>query len=1220
MSNNLENVYTGIRPMRGKFFCLNVFSTLRFHRAFSLLSFFSLIINLLLNPAFVYAASSPWTQTDWSGGSGQTAWSDTAKFDSSSNINTASTSGQATISIDEKLNNTTFTTNNTSWSVAAVPPSGWVEVPANSTYSTSNFLVMKYEAKCAATSDLTTGLTSPNSGSNTYSDSGTNCISGSSKAVVSVASGYPIANITQSTSSTRCTNVTLNSNASHLITNNEWMTIARNAEAQNSNWTNGTVGSGALFSGHNDNSPTTALVASSDDSNGYSGTGNSASSGQKRTLTLSNSAVIWDFSGNIFEWLSDTITDQANQPDSGTHAGSFGSTQFTALTGYGTLSYDAIRPANSSYNSSQGMGIIYHCDTCSSNATTYALVRSAHWASTTQAGAFTLALDTTPSTSVSYLGFRCASNAVNISQTYSSSSGRSGGGDTVAVGSISDAKLYQSVNVGDTSTYGFSAYVYDNTSGSEGGTVSSSIAQLYYNGAAVSTAYTNIGSGWWKLSGTITGVASSVDAGLLVKAGKTVKVDDFSLGNYYSSGTLTSSIFDSGQGSNWGTLTYTATTPSNTSVTVKARTSNDSGMSGATAFSSCNAITSASDISSNNCVTDTHRYIQYQLALSTTSVTDSTPTFSDISITFEVSDATAPSISLTALSPDPSTDSTPTLSGTATESIGTVSNVQFQIDSTSGSWSSCTADDASFDEASETFTCTSSALSDGSHTMYVRATDSNGNTTGSGSESSDSFTIDTTTPVSIDLDSPGNNSYTNSERPIFRWKATTDATAGLSKYVLEIDNPSIGSSQPSGDFTIDNIPTSRTTDYETNKYLIHYENFSDSDSTNNYISIYTKSHSDWGDSENDGKLREGKVSWKIKAIDNAGNETSSSRTLFIDYLAPTLKLTQVNSKTLIADKFLTTDDKPTVFGEITDYLSGADNDGQIKQDENGPKAASGPKNIEIKIEKENNLGLYDLHTLATVVIDKTYWTVDGTEITDNSKNKSNKYSTFSFSPYENLSLGIYKITGIGKDNAGNSTTTVFYLTKSISEQALAPQQKKTIQQQKQKIKQKKDIVKPTASSISKTFANLIAIPVRLGKSLASYTQGVFSLGVDAAKESTKAPKQFISRFGNWVSYSAISFGEIVLDSKSTQISDVRIEKATATTATIYWKTNHLATSKVNYGITKDYGDDVQDDSKVHEHRLKITGLNPGTTYHYEVMSQGKNYVYDANHEFTTPEK
>jgi len=54
----------------------------------------SLATPFLVSP--VYAATSPWTQTDWSGGSGQTSWpaspaggSDTTKFDSSSTVTTS---------------------------------------------------------------------------------------------------------------------------------------------------------------------------------------------------------------------------------------------------------------------------------------------------------------------------------------------------------------------------------------------------------------------------------------------------------------------------------------------------------------------------------------------------------------------------------------------------------------------------------------------------------------------------------------------------------------------------------------------------------------------------------------------------------------------------------------------------------------------------------------------------------------------------------------------------------------------------------------------------------------------------------------------------------------------------------------------------------------------------------------------------------------------------
>ena len=51
---------------------------------------------LLNNSGNVLAASSPFSQTDWSGGSGQSAFSDPTKFDSSSSV-TTSTPGQITL-------------------------------------------------------------------------------------------------------------------------------------------------------------------------------------------------------------------------------------------------------------------------------------------------------------------------------------------------------------------------------------------------------------------------------------------------------------------------------------------------------------------------------------------------------------------------------------------------------------------------------------------------------------------------------------------------------------------------------------------------------------------------------------------------------------------------------------------------------------------------------------------------------------------------------------------------------------------------------------------------------------------------------------------------------------------------------------------------------------------------------------------------------------------
>src|SRR5690606_16004219 len=98
----------------------------------------------------------------------------------------------------------------------------------------------------------------------------------------------------------------------HLITEAEWMTIAANVLSVPSNWNGGTVGSSYFFIGHSDNSPSSALIASNFDSDGYEGTGNYAGdttvlagvygNSQRRTLVLNNGEVIWDLAGNVYEW------------------------------------------------------------------------------------------------------------------------------------------------------------------------------------------------------------------------------------------------------------------------------------------------------------------------------------------------------------------------------------------------------------------------------------------------------------------------------------------------------------------------------------------------------------------------------------------------------------------------------------------------------------------------------------------------------------------------------------------------------------------------------------------------------------------------------------------------------------------------------------------------------------------------------------------------------
>lgn len=185
-------------------------------------------------------------------------------------------------------------------------PNNWIKVPGNSTFGTSDFWVMKYEAKCADTSGNL--LTTPTDGSyQTYHAGTTPCTSANNRYVASAPTGYPITRIAQSTSGVNndakeyCQSI-----GAHLITNNEWQTIAWNVQNNGQNWSGGAVGTGYVYSGHSDNNPANAIVSSSDDDNGYFNTGN-VSGDQKRTYVLSNGQTVWDLSGNVWEWVSDTI-------------------------------------------------------------------------------------------------------------------------------------------------------------------------------------------------------------------------------------------------------------------------------------------------------------------------------------------------------------------------------------------------------------------------------------------------------------------------------------------------------------------------------------------------------------------------------------------------------------------------------------------------------------------------------------------------------------------------------------------------------------------------------------------------------------------------------------------------------------------------------------------------------------------------------------------------
>jgi formylglycine-generating enzyme required for sulfatase activity len=217
-----------------------------------------------------------------------------------------------------------------------------------------------------------------------------------------------------------------------LISNTQWQVVARNAEAQAVNWSNNAVGNGVLNRGHSDNAndgnastnswATAApggLSNSWSDANYYFATGQSsgtawnmigaspaAGTEQKRTHTLSNGVVVWDFAGNVWGWVSDNrsaLGIPAADDTAGMTTGAWTSylngaaNRFSAT---GNLIFGNLGSGGIQFSEAKNAGQLY-------GGSAGAVLRGGYWYYTSNDGLFTAGLYSAPSNTDDYIGFRC---------------------------------------------------------------------------------------------------------------------------------------------------------------------------------------------------------------------------------------------------------------------------------------------------------------------------------------------------------------------------------------------------------------------------------------------------------------------------------------------------------------------------------------------------------------------------------------------------------------------------------------------------------------------------------------------------------------------------------------------------------------------------------------------------------------------------------------------
>lgn len=166
--------------------------------------------------------------------------------------------------------------------------SGYVPVAGNPFFRTEDFCVMKYEAKCLSSAFRPHQDIAIPGG---YNDQVAPCLKYGGS-IVSSPQGKPIVRVTRATAQAYCASV-----GGHLITNNEWMTIARDTERLSENWILGVVNVGAMKYGNGEYGANNGVLKDGFDE----GFGE-----YQRTLLLSTGEKIWDLSGNASELVDNS--------------------------------------------------------------------------------------------------------------------------------------------------------------------------------------------------------------------------------------------------------------------------------------------------------------------------------------------------------------------------------------------------------------------------------------------------------------------------------------------------------------------------------------------------------------------------------------------------------------------------------------------------------------------------------------------------------------------------------------------------------------------------------------------------------------------------------------------------------------------------------------------------------------------------------------------------
>lgn len=280
-------------------------------------------------------------------------------------------------------------------------PEGYVSVPGNPLYETDDFCVMKYQAKAL---NVETGELSMD-GCGGFWDIDRCSLrppiswADDNYIPVSVPEARPWVGLSLYDPEGYDIKDACESVDAKLMSNAQWMTIARNIEAIGENWTGGTPGKGSLIQGNSFAPLEEGPLPAENEGKGK----------EKRVFELTNGEVIWDLSGNVWEWLDDSASynEQLNTtpikdlPTEGEDSGIW--LQWFEIDNYGDKwDHDFYRASKDEWGTAQGMGKVFI-----RNDEDRVFRRGGRWSDGSYAGVYSINFRTGSHVVHSITGFRC---------------------------------------------------------------------------------------------------------------------------------------------------------------------------------------------------------------------------------------------------------------------------------------------------------------------------------------------------------------------------------------------------------------------------------------------------------------------------------------------------------------------------------------------------------------------------------------------------------------------------------------------------------------------------------------------------------------------------------------------------------------------------------------------------------------------------------------------